>query len=95
MYKNRVVIVECEVRCEWQDMAPRYRAYVNNELFTERTWIWDDVMLEECFQIKAQPGKYLISYEIVDPAFGKLQVSNWRVVLGSAHVNQQGEVEIQ
>jgi hypothetical protein len=63
-------------------MSPQYRAYVNNELFTERTWIWRNEYLEECLQIFAPPGKYNIRYELVDPLSATLQVKNLRVING-------------
>jgi len=52
---------------------------VNEELFTERTWIWSDVYLEEMFQISAPPGRYTIRFENVDPELGIIKVRNFRV----------------
>jgi len=86
--------VECDVSCEWRDVPPRYRAWVGTELFTERSWIWDDVMLQESFQIKAVTGAYPMRYECVDPAYGEISVRNWRVAHGPAKINQQGLLEI-
>jgi len=76
-----------DVNCEWRDSAPIYRAYVNDELFTERTWIWTDEYLEECFQIDAEPGEYYIRYELVEPHLATLTVTNFRVDYGTATVN--------
>lgn len=90
--QTEFVVVECDVHCDWHDQPPRYRAYVNNELFTERTWIWTHCYLSEQFQIQAPPGAYEIRYEILDGA--QLITQNWRVVAGSASINQQGILEI-
>lgn len=54
--KGRFVLVQCDVYCEWHDSPPRYRAFVHDELFVERTWIWEGAYLEEQFQILAKPG---------------------------------------
>jgi hypothetical protein len=72
----------CNVTCEWEGLSPIYRAYVNDELFAERTWIWTDKYLEELLQIEAEPGDYTIRYELVPPHLAKLTVSNMRVDLG-------------
>ena len=76
-----------DVNCEWKDSAPIYRAYVNDELFAERTWIWNDMYLEECFQIDAEPGDYRIRYEPVSPHLADITVTNFRVEHGPATVD--------
>ena len=65
-----------DVHCEWKDSPPIYRAYVNDELFAERTWIWTEMYLEECFQIDAEPGDYRIRYELVEPLVTDYRPSN-------------------
>jgi hypothetical protein len=84
MMSTKSVRVLCDVSCSWSDTPPRYRAYVNDELFTERTWIWTDSYLEELLQIQAPPGKYTIRYELVDPDAARLKVKNMRVEGGNA-----------
>ena len=76
-----------DVHCEWRDSVPIYRAYVNDELFAERTWIWNDMYLEECFQIDAEPGDYRIRYELVSPHLADITVTNFRVEHGPATVD--------
>ena len=93
MSKN-AVIVTCEVRCNWHKHQPKYRAYINDELFTERTWLWEDAYLEETFQLNAKPGKYVIRYEVLEGKRATLTVSNFKVEHGSARVDQNGEIEI-
>ena len=75
-----------DVHCEWEGLSPIYRAYVNDELFAERTWIWTDNYLEECFQIEAKPGVYCVQYELVPPHLATLTVKNLRVDYGPGTV---------
>jgi hypothetical protein len=88
------IIVTCDVRCDWHKREPRYRAYVNDELFAERTWVWENVYLEETFQINAKPGKYVIRYELLDGKRATLTATNFRVEHGPAKVSANGEIEI-
>ena len=73
---------EYEVHCNWTGTPPVYRLYVNDELFTERTYIWQDQSLEEVIPISAPPGDYIIEYQLIGQ--GNLVVSNPRVNHGSA-----------
>ena len=92
---SHYVQVLCDVRCDWEGLAPIYRLYVNDELFAERTWTWDDnCYLEEMIQIEADPGKYQIHYELVPPHLAKLTVDNYRVAVGPARVKQSGFLRI-
>ena len=92
--QREFVIVECDVHCKWTGPHPRYRCYVNDELFTERTWIWDSVYLEEMLQIQAPPGKYQVKFELVDPKHASLTVKNVRIKTGPAVITPKGEVQI-
>jgi len=78
-----------DVHCTWRGSNPTYRAYVNDELFVERTWRWSDSYLEECFQIEAEPGDYHIRYELVAPHLAQLTVENMRVEYGPATVKNK------
>ena len=80
------VRVECDVTAKVHAQPLRYRAYVNNELFAERTWIWTDSYLEENFQIQAAPGVYPIRFETVDEANGRIKVRNHRVIAGPGRI---------
>lgn len=91
--QTEFVVVECDVHCERPGRPTRYRAYVNNELFTERTWIWNNAFLRERFQIQAPPGKYQIRYEPLDDSI--MTIRNWQVCAGSAGINQQGSLDIK
>jgi hypothetical protein len=71
-----------DVHCDWEGSAPDYRVYVNDELFTERTFNFTDAYLEEMLQIEAPHGNYKIQCELVPPAIASLRVENMRVEVG-------------
>jgi hypothetical protein len=83
---KQFIQVIADVDCEWEGLNPIYRAYVNDELFAERTWRWTDSYLEEMLQIEAEPGEYTIRFELVPPHLAQLSVTNMRVILGPATV---------
>ena len=90
--QTHFVRVECDVTAKVHGQPFRYRAYINNELFAERTWIWTNSYLEENFQIQAAPGVYPIRFETVDEANGRIKVRNHRVVAGPGRIiNYQGQ----
>jgi hypothetical protein len=80
------VRVLCDVYCDWQGPDPVYRVFVNDELFTERTFSWPDCFLEEMIQIEAEPGNYRIRYEVISPGLVQLRTENMRVDYGPATV---------
>ena len=83
---NRQSVVVCaDVSVEWQGDPPNYRVYVGNEMFTERTWIWQEQYLEEMLVVNAPPGKYNLRWELVPPAQGTIEVKNVRIEHGSAY----------
>ena len=92
--QTEFVVAKCDIYCQWSGPYPRYRCYVNDELFTERTWTWHDVYLEESFQIQAPPGKYTVRVELLDTEHARLKVRNLRVDTGPAIIARDGTVQI-
>ena len=84
---KQFIRVLCDVDCSWTETPPVYRVYVDDELFAERTWRWRDEYLEEMIQIEAEPGEYVISYELVDSSGATLRVLNMRVDYGPGTIN--------
>jgi len=78
------VLVKADVYCDWQNQPPVYRLFVGDELFVERTYIWQEQYLEELIPVYAEPGKYDIRYELVEPSQAQLKVKNLRVDSGPA-----------
>jgi hypothetical protein len=83
---RKYVCITADIDCEWEGLNPSFRVYVNDELFTERTWRWTDSYLEESLQIESVPGDYTINYELVPPHLAKLNVKNLRVSVGPAQI---------
>lgn len=71
-----------------------YRLFVNGELFTERTWIWQDVYLQEQLVVRAAPGQYPIEYQLITSSGAGLKVQNIRVVDGPARICKDNTLEI-
>ena len=93
--QTEFVSVRCDVHIKWKSgPPPRYRCYVNNELFTERTWIWKDKYIEENIQIQAEPGSYEVQYELLDSEYCKIKVHNLRIETGPALIDRSGRVQI-
>lgn len=91
VYKD--VLFEYDVDCEWHDKPPRYRLWVNDELFTERTWIWRDDYLEETVAVHAPPGTYNIRYELIGE--GKIIAARPRVLEGPGEFVNDTTLRIQ
>ena len=61
---NKIFVrVLSDIDCDWEGLSPIYRLYVNDELFSERTWIWPDNSLQEVIQVEGPPGEYTLRYE--------------------------------
>ena len=92
---KKFVRVVCNVACEWEGLAPIYRVYVNDELFTERTWIWkENFYLREEIQIEAEPGDYNIRYELVPPNLAELSVTKPVINYGPGVITEDGLLRI-
>lgn len=92
--QTEFVIAKCDVHCDWTGPYPAYRLYVNDELFAERTWIWQDTYLEENLQIQARPGKYPVRIETLNPEFAKIKIKNLRIDSGPAIIARDGGIQI-
>jgi hypothetical protein len=92
--QKEFVIAKCDVYCRWTGPFPRYRCYVNDELFSERTWIWNDVYLEENLQIQAVPGRYTVRVELLDIEHASIKVRNLRVDTGPGVIGSDGALHI-
>ena len=90
------VRVVCNIWCKWEGLPPIYRVYVNDELFSERTWIWpEDIFLHENLQIEAAPGEYDIRYELVTPNLAELYVTPPTVDYGPGKIISNGQLRIE
>lgn len=92
--QTHYVRVLCDIHCKSNDRNARYRVYVDDELFAERTWIWEGVYLEEALQLEAPVGKYPLRFELVEPDVGKLKVKNIRIDHGPAVLHKGDVIEV-
>jgi len=72
-------VIEFYLYCEWKDLPPTYRLYFNDELMTERTYIWrnDTEVLQERVPISIENGTPLnIKIEQIGQHSGKFSVRN-------------------
>ena len=83
---KKFVRILSNIDCDWEGLSPVYRLYVNDELFSERTWIWTDSSLEENLQIDAEPGDYTIRYELIEPNLATLKIGSLSVDYGPAEI---------
>ena len=91
------ILVNCDVHCvsKTTHSAPVYRLYVNDELFAERSWLWDNSYIRELLQIQAPAGLYQIKLENTTPETGSMVIDNVCVKQGKASVLENHCVEIQ
>lgn len=94
MMQKQSVQVCYDVHCDWAGPPPRYRLYVEGELFTERTFNFVQSYLQEVIPIDAVPGDYVINYEMVDNN-GHLSAANPRVLSGPAEFIAHNIVRIR
>ena len=89
------VKIRFDVHCTWEAFPPQYRVFVNDELFAERTFIWDEKhYIKEMLQIEARPGIYSFRIEELEPKTGNFTVTNPVVELGRARILDNNRFEI-
>jgi len=88
------VQISYDVHCDWAGPPPRYRLYVENELFVERTFNFVQSYLNEVIPIDAEPGDYVIKYEMID-ANGHIAANNPQVISGPAEFIAHNVVRIR
>lgn len=79
------VEISAEIHCEWDQQAPVYRVYVDQDLLTERTyrWINPEQFVCERIIVNLEPGIHKLEIQSVNPADqSKFSVRN-------VHVNHQ------
>ncbi len=92
---RQFIKAQIDIHCKYKgNDSPSYRVFVNDELFVERTWIWPGYYLSEMLQIEAEPGKYCVRIEAVQPVGGKFKTRNHRVEYGSAQWIDEQTLEI-
>jgi hypothetical protein len=85
--ETKFVKILFDLHCDWEGLQPDYRVYVNDELFCERTYRYQNpVYLTEILQIQAKPGTYRITLEKVGPQISTFEVLDTRIVYGPGEI---------
>ena len=93
---TQFVKVLFDIHCKLKGAkSPAYRVFVNDELFSERTFIWRDRYLTEMLQISAEPGVYRVRVEAVQPLGGKFRMNNYQIEHGPVQWISDGILEIK
>ena len=90
----KYVQVAIDIDCVWQGLPPAYRLYVNDELFSERTWIWTDYYINEIIQVSGPPGTYTVRLEHIKPCLAKFKLGETSVIEGPAQWINNTEFKI-
>lgn len=82
---DKEILVQIDLHCKWERTPPIYRLYVNDELFSERNYIWQaGEYIRENLVLNAPPGEYKIRIETSSDFNFKLR--NLRCTHGNARV---------
>lgn len=84
-----------DLHCDWEGLEPDYRIYVEDELFCERTFKWEEpVYLTEILQVQAKPGVYSFRLEKIEPQLSTFKIENTRVKYGPGKILSDTKFEI-
>ena len=85
--------IEFDLYCDWQTNPPAYRVYVNDEMFTERNYIWSGPQyVTEMLQLEAPSGQYKIRIENLGK--GTFKVRGLRCTIGKATIIDKQTFEV-
>jgi hypothetical protein len=61
----KTVSIVVDVWCQYNGECPVYRIYVDNDLLTERTFIWntDTQFIREHIEVNLMPGEHWVTVE--------------------------------
>jgi hypothetical protein len=73
--------IEVDVLCEWQTEPQSYRLYINNDLYTERTYIWrnPNQWVREMLVAELAPGEHIIKIQPVNSQFHGFKLANFAI----------------
>jgi hypothetical protein len=85
MDKQKDILVQVDLHCKWEKSPPMYRLYVNDELFSERNYIWQaGEYIRENLVMNAPSGSYRIRIET--PSNFNFKLRNLRCTHGEAQI---------
>ncbi len=76
--------ISLDVYCRWIVTTYAYRIYVDDDLLTERTYVWNNnsQFVRENIVVYLDPGEHTIRIEPVNPLFKGFRYEN-------VHINKQ------
>jgi len=85
----KTYVIEFYLYCQWKDLPPTYRLYFNDELMTERTYIWhnDKHVLQERLPVSTDSNKATITIEQVGQHSGTFRIAHIKTNPPSLTVN--------
>ena len=83
--KTNFVRAVFDIHCDWEGVPPVYRIYINDELFSERSWSWPVTWhLTQILQIEAPAGEYRVRLEPVGRQIAKFTTTDFKIEFGPA-----------
>ena len=76
-----------DIHCNWEVDPPAYRLYVDDDLLTERSYIWRDQFVQEHAVVELKPGTHSVRVEPVNP--GDAYRFNYTVRIDDKQVSSQ------
>jgi hypothetical protein len=75
------VKLNVDLKCQWEGLPPDYRIYVDDEMFAERTYQWENPFyLTEILQIESPDNNlHRVHLEPVGPQLAEFKFENPRV----------------
>ena len=73
--------IEIDILCDWQTEPEAYRLYIDDDLYTERTYIWRNPhqWVREILVAELAPGKHTIKIQPVNSEFQGFKLSNFAI----------------
>lgn len=83
-----LVPISIDVYCTSGEQNPAYRVYVDDDLLTERSWVWPtyEVYIKEIIEVDLEPGTHYLRIDQI-AGTGKFTTKNF-VVNGALIENQ-------
>lgn len=76
----REVKISVEVTCKWAVKPPAYRIYVDDDLLTERSYIWGpNQFVKENIIVNIDAGPHTFRLEPVNPNIKGFEYANFKV----------------
>lgn len=73
--------IEVDILCEWQTEPQAYRLYINDDLYTERTYVWrnPNQWVREMLVAELAHGKHTIKILPVNGKFHGFKLANFAI----------------